>query len=371
MTIHRRLWNTLGLFFLLAGLSGCGHLQLAAAEPDKPGNKPAAGAEEPAEEEVDAGEGVPPEARRRLGSRLSNWRTKTLGGVQLWDDVLLFQKWRIQRHTLTGHFRLLDGDDRREAWGSFEHCQEKLESVKLERKLPPMQGKAVIVLHGLGGWRKTMDSLADFIEDKGGYTVFSVGYASTRSDIATHAQSLAGIIEHLDGIDEIHFVAHSLGNLVVRRYLGDSTDAASGRTPDPRIKRFVMIAPPNHGAAAAESWSDNELFSLVLGDSAVELGKGWPEIEKTLATPACEFGIIAGGKGDDRGYNSRLEGDNDGLLSVSTTKLAGARDFVLVPVLHPFSTMNAQVQEFALRFLQKGYFISEQERHPITEEKQP
>ncbi|HVC99006.1 MAG TPA: hypothetical protein VND64_35405 [Pirellulales bacterium] len=359
----------------LAGVSGCNLLQLSAAEPDETITTPAADgkkpsdqkAGEPADRDADAREGVPPEARRRLGSRLSNWRSKTLGGKQLWDDELLFQDWRIQRHAIIGHCRLLDGEDNRQCRGSFEECEAKLEEIKRERNLPPMKGKAVVIVHGLGGMRSTMQSLADYIKDEGGYTVFNVGYASTRSDIGTHAKRLAGIIEHLDGIEEINFVAHSLGNLIVRRYFGDTAGGDAGHTPDPRIKRFVMIAPPNHGAAAAESWSDNELFSLVLGKSAVELGAGWPDVEKTLATPPCEFGIIAGGKGDDRGYNHRLKGDNDGLLSVSTTILAGAGDFVILPVLHPFSTMNAKVQEYTLRFLREGYFISAEERHPITD----
>ncbi|HUY31404.1 MAG TPA: alpha/beta fold hydrolase [Pirellulales bacterium] len=383
MTAIRRSWIFPAIFALCAGLAGCHLFRLAAAEPDEPGKKseaepakpadqqPAKPAdqepEKPADQAADAREGVPPEARRRLGGRLTDWRTKTLGGKQLWDDELLFQNWRIQRSALVGHCRLLDGDDRREARGSFEQCQEQLEEIKRERKLAPMKGTAVIILHGLGGTRSTMRSLATYIEEKGGYTVLVVGYASTRSDIAAHARRLAGIVEHLDGIDEIHFVAHSLGNLIVRRYLGDSSRSETGGRPDPRIKRFVMIAPPNHGAAAAEAWSDGELFSLVLGKSAVELGSGWPDVEKTLATPTCEFGVIAGGKGDDRGYNSRLEGDNDGLLSVATTRLVGARDFVVVPVLHPFSTMNAKVQEYTLRFLQEGYFISADERHPITD----
>ncbi|HEV3007220.1 MAG TPA: hypothetical protein VGX78_22310 [Pirellulales bacterium] len=391
MKTIERTWVLLTCFLLAAFVASP---PLASAEPDAPVKKPAENVKKPAEnvkkpaanvkkpaatvkektdeeEEVDAGEGVPPETRRRLGSRISELRSKTLGGVQLWDDLLLFQKWRIQQHALFGFCRLLDADDKRHLRGTYEECLEKLEQIKREQKLPPMKGKAVVLVHGLGGWRATMQSLADYLEKNGGYTVFNVGYASTRDDIASHARRLGGVIEHLDGIEELNFVAHSLGNVIVRRYMGDTQDAQAGRTPDPRIKRFVMIAPPNHGAAAAESWSDNDLFELALGESAKELGTGWPDIEKTLATPSCQFGIIAGGKGDDRGYNPALEGDNDGLLSVSTTRLVGARDFVLLPVLHPLSPKNAKVQEYTLTFLQKGYFISADERHPITAEEPP
>ena len=74
--------------------------------------------------------------------------------------------------------------------------------------------------------------MAKYLHDHGGYTVFNVTYPSTQRDIAANAKSLGHIIEHLDGIEEINFVAHSLGNIVVRRWLADQTDAASGRRPD-------------------------------------------------------------------------------------------------------------------------------------------
>ena len=45
--------------------------------------------------------------------------------------------------------------------------------------------------------------------------------------------------------------------------------------------------------------------------------------------------------------------------------MAGARDFAVVPVVHMFLKDDATVQEYTLRFLQKGYFISEEKRRPI------
>jgi pimeloyl-ACP methyl ester carboxylesterase len=243
------------------------------------------------------------------GSPTTGLAAKTLGGVQFWGDELFFHEWRIQRNTLTGHCRLLDGDDRRFAWGSFEQCQAKLEEIKSERKLPPMHGRAVILLHGLGAFRATMTPLADYLAADGDVTIINVSYPSTRGGIKDHAQALGCIVKHLDGIDTIDFVGHSLGNLVIRHFLGDITDPATGVHADSRIRRFVMIGPPNHGAEKAEKWSDSGLFQTMLGTSAVQLGAGWPDVEPHLAIPACEFGIIAGGKGDHDGFTSSIDGD--------------------------------------------------------------
>ena len=62
-------------------------------------------------------------------------------------------------------------------------------------------------------------------------------------------------------------------------------------------------------------------------------------------------------------------GDNDGTIDVETTKLTGARDFLVVPVLHSFIMDNATVQECVLRFLRHGHFVSERQQHPL--EKRP
>ena len=276
---------------------------------------------------------------------LPNIESKTLGGQYFWADELVYFGWRIQRNTLTGHCRLLDGEKRRHTYGTFEQCNAKLEAIKHEKHLPPMKGKAVLVLGGLGDPRAIPEVMAKFLHDHGGYMAECVAYPSLFDDIGSHAKSLDSVLRHLDGIEEINFVGHSMGNLVIRRYLGDQTDAATGRKPDKRIKRIVMLGPPNQGAELAEKLGDNPAFIAVFGSAGQQLGKRWAELKPTLATPACEFGIIAGGRGDGHGYNPLLDGDNDGIVTVASTRLAGARDFLLVGELHTLLLHSANVRD--------------------------
>jgi pimeloyl-ACP methyl ester carboxylesterase len=282
---------------------------------------------------------------------------QTLGGLVLWADELVYYDWRIQRNTLTGHCRLLDGDNRRHTWGSFQLCLARLEEIKRERNLPPMKGKVVLILHGLGDVRLSAEGLARYLHDEGGYLAFAIGYPSLFDDIAHHAQSLASVIEHLEGAEEINLVGHSMGNLVIRYYLGEQTDAAKGRKPDPRIRRIVMIGPPNNGAKLAEEWGDNPAFIVLFGPAGQQLGKRWPQIAPKLAVPSCEFAIIAGGRGDSRGMGPLVEGDNDGLITVESTRLPGARDFLIVPEVHFFMLHSRTVMECTLRFLKHGWFV--------------
>jgi pimeloyl-ACP methyl ester carboxylesterase len=294
-----------------------------------------------------------------------NAKMPTLGGRQFWADEFFFDEWHIQRNSLTGHYRLLDGSNLRHTWGTFEVCRARLEQIKDERKLPPMKGAAVIVLHGLFRSAASMSHMTRFLQEKGDYTVFAVNYPTTRGTVADHAQSLDKILVSLDGITEINIVAHSLGNLVVRHYLGDHSKGNSDRPRDKRIRRMVMLGPPNRGAQMAEAFSGSKTFHYVAGASASQLAREWKELEPKLATPDFPFGILAGGRGTEKGYNPWLGQDNDMVVSVESTRLAGADDFAVLPVLHTLMMDDIRVQQYTLRFLKHGFFVSREERQPI------
>ncbi len=282
-----------------------------------------------------------------------------------WTDRHLFRGWRIQQHVETGKCRLLDGDGKLRAEGTFAHCLETLESVKREQHLAPMRGKAVVLLHGLGAPCWSMKLLADYLRQQGGYEVFIVEYASLRSNIDDQARSLARVIQSLEGIEEINFVGHSMGNIVIRRYLAGDRSPCENWNPDPRIHRFVMIAPPNHGSITATSLANDPLFQAVFGESGQQLGVKWHELESRLAVPDCEFGIIAGGWGSRYGLDPFLPGDNDGRITVAETRLAGASDFVAVSALHELIANDFRVFGYTLRFLKDGYFVAPEQRQSI------
>jgi len=107
----------------------------------------------------------------------------------------------------------------------------------------------------------------------------------------------------------------------------------------------------------------------VLGKSAQELGREWVWLESDLSTPQFEFGIIAGGLGNERGFNLMLPGDDDGVVTLESARLAGAGDFLVVPVLHTLLPSDPRVLKATLSFLTHGYFLSADQRTPVTEEK--
>jgi pimeloyl-ACP methyl ester carboxylesterase len=295
-----------------------------------------------------------------------NVTNKTAGGKQFWADVWFFHDWRIQRHALTGHCRLLDGTNRRHAWGTLETCRETLDDIRGRDGLPPMHGKAVIILHGLFRTRSSMARLRDAIAGSGDYSTFCMGYPTTRGSLADHARALDSVVRSLEGIAEINLVAHSLGNLVVRHWLKDLAEENRSLPAGQKFGRMVMLAAPNRQPQLATKLLRWQFATFIAGPAAEQLAIGWDALEPRLTTPPFEFGILAGGKGDGRGYNPLLPGDDDGVVTVEGTRLTGARDFRCLPVLHSFFMNDRRVHEMTKTFLEHGYFESDETRQPVN-----
>ena len=96
-----------------------------------------------------------------------------------------------------------------------------------------MRGKAVIVLHGLGGAARRWTRSAAICARKAGTASSTSRIRARRRDIAEHARALPRIIDNLDGIEEINFVAHSMGNIVIRHYLAGPADEAAALAARP------------------------------------------------------------------------------------------------------------------------------------------
>jgi pimeloyl-ACP methyl ester carboxylesterase len=282
---------------------------------------------------------------------------KTMGGRQFWGDVKFFRGWRIQQNVFTEHYRLLDPQDNRYTSGSLKKCNDKLEELKVKLELPPMSGKAVICIHGITKSSKTFAAMRPSLE-KAGYTVVGFDYPSTRIDIEQAGVYLDRVIQSLDGIERIDFVVHSMGGLVVRSWYKNHDDA--------RIRRLVMLGTPNRGAEMADMLRTNAAYRLIMGPAGQELVTGNGSPIARLPVPPCEFGIIAGGRGAE-GYNPLVTGDNDLIVSVDSTRLTGAEDFLVVRSLHHFLTSNPEAIEATVRFLETGHFRKSGPRKPIRQ----
>ncbi len=289
-------------------------------------------------------------------SRL-NVPTKTLGGREFWGDVVHFHEWRIQQNVVTRHYRLLDGTDTRRAWGTREQCQAALDEIKCELKLPRMSGTGVILIHGITRSSKSMAAFREPLT-KAGFHVFPFDYPSTRVEIPESADYLKQVIESLEGVESLYIVAHSMGGIVTRAYMSQK--------PDARIKRLVMLGSPNSGAELADLMSDkmNFVFKPMLGPAGQQLVTDPEGLIARLPIPTCDFAVIAGGRGGS-GFNPLIPGDDDGIVSVASTRLPGAVDFIQVESLHLRLLRSPEAISSAIRFLETGKLRKEGDPQPI------
>jgi pimeloyl-ACP methyl ester carboxylesterase len=164
------------------------------------------------------------------------------------------------------------------------------------------------------------------------------------------------VIQSLRGVEEIDFVVHSMGGLVVRSWFQNHDDI--------RVRRLVMLGTPNRGAEMADMLRRNAAYRLIMGPAGQQLVTGNNSPIAGLPIPPCEFAVIAGGRGSD-GYNPLVPGDNDLIVSVESTRLAGASDFLMVRAMHHFLTSNPEAIDATVRYLQTGHFRKNGVRKPI------
>ena len=275
---------------------------------------------------------------------MPNLEMRTLGGVQFWGDEYLRGGWRLQRHVWTGHSRLLDPNNLRHCWGDFAACR-----IELDKKRPvgvaSMHKRHVVLLvHGIARGPGTFGDLPEKLRAQG-FEAWAISYPSTRGSIEQHAAPLERVIKTLEGVDQLSIVTHCMGGLVVREMLA-RPQAVRARA---LTKRIVMIAPPNQGSQVAQFLADNLLYRLLYGEAGQHLV---PDHVKQMPIPDLPLAIIAGGKGDNEGYNPFLAGDDDGTVMVAETKLDQANHFMILQDIHGLIAKSPFVVAPIVHFLQ-------------------
>ena len=124
----------------------------------------------------------------------------------------------------------------------------------------------VVLLHGLARTAMSMNPMQRALEEEG-FETANIDYPSR--DYGVEELADIAIPKGLsacrakDDIGRIHFVAHSLGGILLRQYLSEKEIAELGRV--------VMLGPPNQGSTAVDETGTQDTFSVVL-DAAHQLG---------------------------------------------------------------------------------------------------
>ena len=215
------------------------------------------------------------------------------------------------------------------------------------------QAECVVLLHGLWRTELSMKPLEWGLAEAG-FSVANVTYPSLSypiEELATLAVE-EGVEEcHALGLDQIHFVTHSLGGILVRKYLADRSIKGLGRV--------VMLGPPNQGSQVADYIHSLDILRPFTPEAVAQLGTGARSLPRRLGPVNFELGIIAGTDSELSVMPGAPQDTSDGTVSVAETIVPGMMDFLEMPVSHTFMMWNQAVLQQVIHFLNYGVFDRE------------
>jgi pimeloyl-ACP methyl ester carboxylesterase len=204
---------------------------------------------------------------------------------------------------------------------------------------------AVVYVHGLWMPGLEMALLRRRLKLERGYRCYVFHYGSVREPLAGVASALRQMVARIEA-PQVHLIGHSLGGLVILRFLQ--------RYPMAQPGRVLLLGTPTAGSRAARrfgAWSiGRRMLGLAAGEELlVARTRRW-EADR-------ELGIIAGTVPVGMGHLLlTFREDNDGTIAVSETELAGAKSRLCLPVTHSGMLLSARVAREAGSFLEHGRF---------------
>lgn len=206
-------------------------------------------------------------------------------------------------------------------------------------------GEKVLLLHGLLMRRPALLPLARRLRARGYDTqLFTYSSLWDRPEVAVEA--LRARLREFAGGGPVHVVAHSLGGLIAATALDDVEGAAS--LPPGRL---VCLGSPLAGSAAARGLREKRV-GLLSGRSGGLLRDGVARLP-----PGRGVGMVAGTRALGLGrFFGRFEGENDGTVALSETRVPGLADHVSIASSHTGLVFSEPVAELVDHFLRHGHF---------------
>jgi len=220
----------------------------------------------------------------------------------------------------------------------------------------------VLLLHGLARTSLSLKAMELALHTEG-YKTVNTSYPSTEATIEELVKTvIPGAIAEC-GDERVHFVTHSMGGILVRAYLE--------KTRPEKLGRVVMLAPPNHGSEIVNAFGDLKVFEWLNGPAGLELGAGPGGLPETLGPATFEVGVIAGKISVSPLFSYVISGEDDGKVSVESTRLEGMQDHIVIPATHTFIMLNPYVIAQTLTFLRDGSFDKNLKLGDFMKEKLP
>jgi len=216
----------------------------------------------------------------------------------------------------------------------------------------PETSNRVYFLHGYFGPGFEMRKILKAVE-KEGYDCTLFTYRSLLDEIDSIGKDLIRKILS-DKVDNISFITHSMGALVVRSIFEHVNTIENF----PSVQRIVMIAPPNNGTPIADFYNRFQFSKFLLGPNLKNLTTDPKSGAAKYPIPSCEIGLITGILAGSKKLNIFMKCDNDGILAPEQERLGNEKDIINIGSSHFGLLYNKTVIENVISFLKYGVFAS-------------
>ena len=206
------------------------------------------------------------------------------------------------------------------------------------------RGELVVLVHGLWMMGAVGALLARRLRVCGFETAL-FSYPSVRLTLDDNVRRLQRFVAGRAGA-RAHFVGHSLGGLLVLTFLARTRVLPAGRV--------VLLGSPCTGSQAAAELAGSRAGRALVGRTL----PGWRLEEGIEAARRVQVGAIAGTRRFGLGQVLvKLQGANDGVVTVEETRLPGLWDHIVLPVTHSGMIVSARVAREVCSFLAEGRFL--------------
>lgn len=221
----------------------------------------------------------------------------------------------------------------------------------------PTKNETVVLLHGLCRTSRSMAKMEKALVADG-YKVINVDYPSRSASVEELTDQVFQPLEKQTGVSasqvgqtllsaqKVHFVTHSMGGVLLGRYL-ESHDIKN-------LGNIVMLAPPSRGSEVPDKLGGLKLYQWINGPAGNQLGTDSHPLR--LNVPGSEIGVIAGDRSINPILSMLIPGPDDGKVSLARVKPAGLTDYLQLHVTHACMMRNRQVITQTIAFLHNGAF---------------
>ncbi|MBF0545341.1 MAG: DNRLRE domain-containing protein [Candidatus Riflebacteria bacterium] len=339
--------STSGLPFTGIAADGTSTLELEISVPDKNGkiliNNPTFGLLKTSEGRINASQKLSPDSDGKI--KLIYQPPAYLSDDQLTSTNCATPSWKAQECL------------------SFEYIPTVGHSLNFSKKFDLVRPPALMV-HGFTGGRQSLASLSAWLQSQKFDTLLEEYYnkeTSDRFDSSIEAQA-AKLAKHIKTvlntynqsgikIAKVDIVSHSMGGLVSRTYLRQWSEDY-----EPRVRKLIMIATPNHGVPWIEKIVGNVLAQFLAKyhqEAANQLfcgnpifrflnkGERWGKHVNGLV----QYAVIAGVRhrypywdvmGNVLGDLSAAAED-DGVVTKDSARMNGVQFFLLGQMAHTYA----------------------------------